>query len=114
MKNILILFTLLIFVSCKKDTEFSLTIKSNQKSDISITTYYDIKDLNAGGSFKFKTNQTLQPSRETQSIYISSEYAYKVEGKGSDSAEYYIYNNRNMVKMYRGRFTMVIDKGKIK
>lgn len=113
MKTI-ILSILIIFVSCKKDNEMSLTVKSNQKSELIITTYYDIKDLKANGSFRFKNSEYLQPSKETQPRYIGSEYAYKVECKGSDSAEYYIYNNRNMVKMYRGNFTMIIDKGKIK
>ena len=101
-------------MSCKKDTDFNLTIKSNQKSEFTLTTYYDIGDLNANGSFKFKNSESLQPQWETQPRYIGSEYAYKVECKGSDSAEYYIYKNRNMIKMYRGNFTMMIDKGKIK
>lgn len=104
----------LCLLSCKKDTEFSLSVKSTQKCELKVTAYYDIKDLKADNSFKYRNSQTLQPSKQTQGIYINPEYSYRVEVVGFDSAETYIYKNREMKTMQKGSFTLIIDKGKIK
>lgn len=112
MKTIILIS--LCLLSCKKDTEFSLSVKSTQKCELKVTAYYDIKDLKANTSFKYRNSQTLQPSKETQGIYINPEYSYRVELVSSDSCESYVYKNREMKSLHKGSFTLIIDKGKIK
>ena len=109
----IILITIFL-VSCKKDEDFSISVKSTGKSDFSIYTYYDYEDLKNNGSYKFKYGETLRPYDETSDRYISSEYAYKIECKGGDSVQYFVYKNRNLIRVFNGDFTLNIDKSKIK
>ena len=113
MKYLLILTTIFL-MSCKKDNDYSLKFVSTGKSDLYITTYYDYKDLKANGSFKFKHNVALTPYRESQEYYINPDYAYRIELKGADTCEYFIYKNSGLIKHHNGDYSLIIDKGKIK